>query len=260
MQSLFLGQLDERLAKSEGDRSNACFPSLLAVQHQVTDEAALALSKAKAGTGLARALLSGAWSPSPEVFLECLRAHRNHDPAACLAGAMLKRNPRFPLDHPEVAHAVMEELVRLCINAPTAFELRRVTYGVLAAVIGSGHRCPLEDKKALVDFASLGLLEAELRFLTAMGRVGYPLPDGSRQKFFAKVLEPFVDLEADTRLNAEPWRGWVQDGRGIDPVQLAQHPGLAEAWGAMIAQNKAEVLGEAWSDDRVSASCERARL
>ena len=116
MQSLFLGQLDERLAKSEGDRSNACFPSLLAVQHQVTDEAALALSKAKAGTGLARALLSGAWSPSPEVFLECLRAHRNHDPAACLAGAMLKRNPRFPLDHPEVAHAVMEELVRLCIE------------------------------------------------------------------------------------------------------------------------------------------------
>ena len=141
--------------------------------------------------------------------------------------------------------------------------------------------------EALVEACWAQALEAQAVWVCSalyQGRQWLPDSPATRALFEAEVVKPnsaaqgrwskgcfeaFVASMAvvsDTQAHALVQQGLAIEGLKNALVRHAWTPSpetllaCVEALGAMIAQNKAEVLSNTWMNDGVSASCARARL
>ena len=261
MRALFERLLQQRLKESQDEKSALCFGFLLAAQEDVSSVTALALAEAGAAEGLGEALLRDRWAPSPEEFLKCFRAltPKLH-PACDLVGRLFRKHPKFAEDHPDSAHTLMLEVVPLVWKNPDRIDPVWAAETVIGAILASGKRRRIDDDTALLKFAQkLALVKDELDLVTALGKVGYPLPEACRGEFFSAVLKREFDEDmegSDPRLDPDPWRRWASELHGIDRGALARLPSVAEAWLGW----REEALKEAWAEDGLAPSLKRPRL
>ena len=214
--------------------------------------------------GLKNALMRQVWSPTSETLLACVQtlgADHNRD-ASMLVNAWLECSPDLALNHPQVALSLMQTMVELAFAHP--FEPDWTARRVIDAVVAADHRLPLPpcegDESPLMKAASRALGKQELAFIGAMGRAGYPLLEAERDVFFCRVLAPDLKPENDPRLETDPWARWTQDPRGIDSVELARRPSVAETWGLWRAQHACEVLEESWPEIGLSSGGPKPRF
>ena len=179
-----------------------------------------------------------------------------------LVNAWLDRSPDLAATHPEVALALMQAMVGLVFKHP--FEPDWTARRVVDAVVEADHRLPLppckDDVSPLMMAANRALGMHELAFLGAMGRAGYPLLEAERPLFFCRSLAPDLNLEHDPRLEADPWARWTQDPAGIDAVELARRPGVAQTWGYWRAQSASKALDASWSSPKVEPGQPKPRF
>ena len=93
--------------------------------------------------------------------------------------------------------------------------------------------------------------KGNLALVSALGRVGCSLPSTpqAQKKFFAAMLRPSFEVEADLRLQDEPWGRWVRQAFR-NGWKKKDNPAVVTAWDGWVLEHRLEDASPSSSGNR----------
>ena len=211
---------------------------------QVSQAQVFLLAKAGQQETLSALLLRKAWTPTPAEFFEIAGAMEQNFgyKGDYMLEAAQQANPDLVS---QATAAYRRSLERLLTNHSQLFVRKDREKEVVAEKEASLVRlCQalephggLEASQVMARLADKG----NLALVSVLGRVGCCLPSTpqAQKKFFAAMLSPTFEGEADLRLQDEPWGRWVRQAfRGA--WEKKDNPAVVTAWDGWVLEHRLE--------------------